>query len=1238
MTQTRSWSVKGIDQRAREAAREAAGAEGMTLGEYLNKLLLAADRDEPNEIARAYTAPQPKPNAATSTLDKIARRIEATEARSTLAITGMDQTVLGLVARLENTEQTSASIAGHVEGLIDELRGTHESLQSKVDHLERNDSSKKNIEALQALEHALGKLASHVYEENEMAQGEAMAIKGRVEAGFSDVTERVESMETKVEQTLSGAASRVERAVEQAELRAEGTARHLSDRMSHLEANVTERLTGLNTNDTRLTAVESDVSGAIESMEGTLLRVQERLNRAETTTDAALQSLEATFVHLDERVEAVASAADPDQASRLREEFEARFDDLTASIQVTVETARKELAEEIARAASDVDNEAITGLKDEMASVQTRIADVENLSEIASAETVRAQIDLISENVSEKIETLAEHVNTRVTESEQSSAKAIEQIGEHVSEKIDTLTEHVDARITQSEQSSAKAIEQVGEQVVTVTSRLQARQDEAIRILHQEMDETHKRSDARLSDALTNVSKRLETMQARNASSLSPIQKAIASLATRLESVEEFNAPPFASQLTPHTPAPDLVPMTVGFAPLDDDDIDDLHDDEDPKFDAVAAVDPFESEATAIDTVKGEDIFSDVFGALEKDTFSVEADDDEDDAFVSLSEETHAAEDHDQGHDIEFSSDTEIEEDTDSSDNNWELRPEAEGRYKEDFEAISAAAAAAITAEDIPESSYKPDLFESGVTQAVDISQHEFSSFDDELAESVHESRESDVFDSDFDDSDDSEPRSEPLFDGAQLMETAESDAATSDYIARARKAAIAAADTSANASTSKIRAPGKNKRKGGGGGNGAGSGGSKFGGSKGSLLAAASVVVITGAAVGGYWTLRGKQAAPVQTVSIDTYQDPEAATEASVPDDTFMVAEASADLTETELTEDAALVDISALIDAEEEDLFDAGSAAEELPAEAALVEAASETSIQAAEAASIETVASIAAYPPLPEFITIEAAANSGNHIAQYQLGQANINDGDFQEGASLIRKSAQKGLPVAQYSLAKLHEKGIGLPKDLKLAREWTEKAANAGNIKAMHDLAVFMAEGEGGEQSYAGAVEWFRKGAEFDVVDSQYNLGVLYERGLGISPNLTEALFWFQIAAANNDAGAPSKVQELSTRVSPEAAMQTSSRAKVWRPARANAISNGRFGAQPWNAGNPLQVQAIQVALTALGYDVGVPDGLMGPTTTQAITAYQEQNGLTANGKIQVELIDHLNEGATDSTRG
>ena len=110
-------------------------------------------------------------------------------------------------------------------------------------------------------------------------------------------------------------------------------------------------------------------------------------------------------------------------------------------------------------------------------------------------------------------------------------------------------------------------------------------------------------------------------------------------------------------------------------------------------------------------------------------------------------------------------------------------------------------------------------------------------------------------------------------------------------------------------------------------------------------------------------------------------------------------------------------------------------------------------------------------------------------------FMLGKSKLDTGGYSEGAALMKRSADAGEPAAQYRLGKLHEKGLGVPRDLSLARKWTEQAANGGNIRAMHDLAVFYAQGDGGPQSYAAAVNWFRKAAEFGVVDSQYNLGVL-----------------------------------------------------------------------------------------------------------------------------------------------
>src|ERR1700749_1014037 len=48
MTAAAPWSVKGIDPKAREVAKELARRSGMTLGEWLNRIIL--EDDMPEEI------------------------------------------------------------------------------------------------------------------------------------------------------------------------------------------------------------------------------------------------------------------------------------------------------------------------------------------------------------------------------------------------------------------------------------------------------------------------------------------------------------------------------------------------------------------------------------------------------------------------------------------------------------------------------------------------------------------------------------------------------------------------------------------------------------------------------------------------------------------------------------------------------------------------------------------------------------------------------------------------------------------------------------------------------------------------------------------------------------------------------------------------------------------------------------------------------------------------------------
>ncbi len=58
-----------------------------------------------------------------------------------------------------------------------------------------------------------------------------------------------------------------------------------------------------------------------------------------------------------------------------------------------------------------------------------------------------------------------------------------------------------------------------------------------------------------------------------------------------------------------------------------------------------------------------------------------------------------------------------------------------------------------------------------------------------------------------------------------------------------------------------------------------------------------------------------------------------------------------------------------------------------------------------------------------------------------------------------------------------------------------------------------------------------------------------------------------------------------------------------------------------------AASPL-VEDVQAALGRAGYNAGPADGLAGPRTTAAITAYQRDNGLPADGAPSAELLQHL----------
>ena len=1161
MSQAGSWNDRGMDHKAREAARQAALSEGLSLREYLRRMLQGQEGHEDSPSAMypgegtgdILPGPRSLPwggraqggaEEAVAALEYLSRRIEAAEARSTQAISGIDRSLLSLVARIDTSEQTTAAVASHVDGLIEQMRSTHEALQAKVRRLEEDESGQQNLEALKTLEAALSRLAGHVYAEAELVQNESQAIRGRMESGLGDLAERMEGFETRVEQKLSQAVSRLEQRTAESEQQARKGHSSQADANRQLLEGL-ERLTNAVPRqiEARLSAAKEALSSQLlSSMERNLSQVQERLSLAEQATDAALRNLEASFASLDQRIGAIALKAGPDMAERLRDEFETRFDDITQLVRSAVQGAREEMADEI--------------------------------------NTVRSDLSHLSERLADEAGTAGD---TRTREMEA-----------RLSERIERLSGEVATRLEEGELRNADAIEQVGEQVTVAAIRLQKRQDEALAGLLNRIETGQSQAETRLSEALSDVSERIEEISARSVQSLSPVQRAIAALATRLENLETATphaeagrAARQAAPLPARTPAPmnragagdpGTPPHPAGTAPA--------------------------TQASGDAQDKPAAMFSDETPSSRTTSGDLPDFDDPDDEDFEVGLDSWIT--HNQANETPS---TQISARSGSA-----ISP-----YDHDYGPESTKATPPPAWDQAP-AMQPEEAFDDlpDITLAGPLPDETYPEFEDDtydpfedvtgLEEARSEARESDIFDS-WD-----EPGTEGHTQAAPAPSPAArllSDPTADDYMARARHAAIAAAGAAHIARQRPSRVTAKSTGLG-----------------RTPIYLAATAVLVGGAGGGSLLYLRGKQPAdPPASRRVDTQQPATLALalpevrppEAQTPSvqDSFRDAE-------DELFSDAA--DMQAI----ESELF------AETPSPGPLARTIEEETAPAQP--GVTKLASLipapsAGYAPIPAMVTIEAAASAGDGIAQYQLAQDLITRGEITAAIPLLEKAGLNGIAPADYDLGKLFENGLGVGQDLIEARRLINRAAQAGHVGAMYDLALFMAEGEGGEGDPTGAIGWFRKAADHGFTDAQYNLGVIHAEGMGTGRDQAEALYWFELAARQGDSDALAETGRIASRLSAEIVNDTRRRAAAWTPVTPSASANGRFPTQLWDGASPRQIRAVQVALASLGFLDSAPDGILGPRTSAAIGRYQSAEGLPVSGRINADLIDRLNANAS-----
>jgi len=268
------------------------------------------------------------------------------------------------------------------------------------------------------------------------------------------------------------------------------------------------------------------------------------------------------------------------------------------------------------------------------------------------------------------------------------------------------------------------------------------------------------------------------------------------------------------------------------------------------------------------------------------------------------------------------------------------------------------------------------------------------------------------------------------------------------------------------------------------------------------------------------------------------------------------------------------------------------------------------------------------------------LREAASNGDPRAQYEVGmifaEGKAVPKDSQEAVKWFERSAASGFAAAQYRLGTAFEHGLGIPKDLDQAKLWYLRAAEAGNRMGMHNLAALYASGPDSDRDFGAAARWFEEAAKRGVLDSQFNLGMLYARGLGVSQDFAQSYKWFSIAAANGDKDAQKARDDVARSLDAAQMGTIKQELAQWRPTTIDLPSNfapiGTWD-KNFNPGPEIDqrevVLGVQIALSKLGFQLGTPDGVMGPKTRDAIRQFERQLGMSESGQINPRLLTVLN---------
>lgn len=1154
------WSVKGIDPKARELARERAQRQGVTLGQYLNSLLLEADSAPVSEIHLGDALPHSASvsddhdlRRMSQEIDQLAQRLEASTSRSARAVAGIDKSILGLMGKVDSSGKAQLQALERVTRALGEIETTQSALRSRIDSLETGANGSPTLDALKTLESSLARLSdtvqSRVQDQNDLrtlfdekvnkvaskvddvARSVDSAVHNAIRSNSAGITGRVDEIEEKmstVERRIEAGINKITDAATRFELFENKAERAVGDtayRMERALETTLDRSRAMSKEVlSRVDGIEEKNREAMTSLGDAVARITDRVGRAERKNDTAISVLERAITDIDERVHKNSSHAE--DFAQLQSTFQKRLDSLAEDLSRPIHAVRADVERRLEEAARTNNPEKIERLERTIRQLQEQIQ-VAEARQADAVEAMSSQVDRLSRAVDERLRSVEARGDQRSIDDVR---REMAKLADTIEARLDTV---VDDKLQALEQRSAGAIDAVGEQVALVAERLQQRHDESVRRLSDRIAETAASGRSldnsevdRLADRLD---ERVKESERRSAEAIGQIGEQVARVADRLQTQHAESLRAFETRLVDSgrnyenkltdvlsevqrrmeevgdQSAALLAPMQKTVSSL----ARRLEGLEDTRRDALVAP----------EVTRDIPVVSDDFVILDDDLTELPDEPVIAPAALAAVELADAVADND---DIVGVEPPPFDRKTDPRDAHL-------------FSEEPAAVAAPAPPPSGEDAARIEDLLEA----------------DDELLGPA--------------------PAGEFI---ADLPSDDSREKLSAGYLEEARRAAR----------QGRRVAPVPAKK----------------GLGKGPLIASGmlAVAVAGGAA---FTVMRGKQ---------EAQSDDFAKVDPAAPTESAAAPGAADDVLFSEHTDETGASGLSAT------ELFEDTRGA------------AAATEPSTAPAASALKPEPATATPAAAPAVSLNDAVRSGDPVAMHDQALELLQGGEKAKGVQMLKDAASRGLIMADYRLAKLYERGEGVPRDMAASRAWTEKAAVGGNIKAMHDLAVFYAEGDAGPQSYAAAVEWFRQASDHGLVDSQYNLAVLYEQGLGLSQDKNEAAYWYEVAGRAGDQDAGRRARAMLGEMQPTQAEAIKRKARAFAPKPGIPRANGEFGVRAWDIASPAQITEAQKLLAKLGFSAGPADGRMNTRTAEAIRQFERENDMPVTGQASVSLVRQL----------